>query len=88
MKEEAIKAIEFLQKYKTETDQIEAKTALIDCPSKLYDTISAFSNKNGGIILFGINEKEGFSVNGVYDANDLQTKITNLCKRRKCYRNF
>ena len=81
MKEEAIKAIEFLQKYKTETDQIEAKTALIDCPSKLYDTISAFSNKNGGIILFGINEKKGFSVNGVYDANDLQTKITNLCSQ-------
>ena len=80
-KEEVINAILYLQKYKTETDRIEAKSAILGCPNKLYDTISAFSNKNGGIIIFGINEENGFSVDGVYDANDLQNKITNLCSQ-------
>ncbi len=80
-KEEVISAILYLQKYKTETDKVEAKSAVSGCPSKLYDTISAFSNKDGGLIIFGINEENDFSVDGVYDANDLQNKITNLCSQ-------
>lgn len=44
-----------MQKYQTETDKIEAKTAEVDFPKKCYDTISAFANKYGGIIIFGIN---------------------------------
>lgn len=47
-KEEVINAILYLQKYKTETDRIEAKSAILGCPNKLYDTISAFSNKMVG----------------------------------------
>lgn len=74
-----IKTIEYLKKYKTETDKIEAKTASIDFPKKCYDTFSSFSNKYGGIILFGINEEKDFEVDGVYDLNDLQKKITSLC---------
>ena len=72
-------AIEFMQKYQTETDKIEAKTAEIDCPKKCYDTISAFANKYGGIIIFGINEHNNFIEQDVYDANDLQKQITALC---------
>ena len=53
---EVIEAIKYMQKYQTETDKIEAKTAEIDCPKKCYDTISAFANKYGGLIIFGINE--------------------------------
>lgn len=76
---EVIKAIEFMQKYQTETDQIEAKTAEIDYPKKCYDTISAFANKYGGIIIFGINEHNNFIEQDVYDVNDLQKQITALC---------
>ena len=76
---EIVKTIEYLKKYKTETNKIEVKTASIDFPKKCYDTFSSFSNKYGGIILFGINEKNDFEVEGVYDLNDLQKKITSLC---------
>lgn len=80
MTEKEVKnAIEFMQKYQTETDKIEAKTAEIDYPKKCYDTISAFANKYGGIIIFGINEHNNFMEQDVYDANDLQKQITALC---------
>lgn len=48
---EVIEAIKYMQKYQTETDKIEAKTAEIDWPKKCYDTISAFANK----ILWSLN---------------------------------
>ena len=76
---EVIKAIKYMQKYQTETDRIEAKTAEIDFPKKCYDTVSAFANKYGGIIIFGINENNKFIEQDVYDVNDLQKQITALC---------
>lgn len=74
-----LEAIEYLRKYKTETDRIEVKTAALGFPKKCYDTFSSFSNKYGGIIIFGLNEDKGFKTEGVYNVNDLQEKITDLC---------
>ena len=78
-KSQVIEAINYLRKYKTETDRIEAKTANGGFPKKCYDTISSFSNKYGGMIIFGINEEKGFTTEGVYDVKDLQKQISNLC---------
>lgn len=78
-KNEVIMAINNLRKYNTETNRIEAKTAANGFPKKCYDTFSSFSNKYGGIIIFGVNEKNNFKAEGVYDVNDLQKQITNLC---------
>ncbi len=77
--QEIISAIEYMQKHQTETDKLEAKTAEKDYPKKCYDTISAFANKSGGIIIFGINEHNNFIEQDVYDVNDLQKQITSLC---------
>ncbi|MDO5564970.1 MAG: ATP-binding protein, partial [Eubacteriales bacterium] len=76
---EVIEAIEYMQKYQTETDKLEAKTAEIDFPKKCYDTISGFANKYGGIIIFGINEYNSFIEQDVYNVNDLQKQLTSLC---------
>lgn len=76
---EVIEAIEYLRKYRTETDKIEVKTAALGFPKKCYDTISSFSNKYGGIIIFGLDEENDFATQGVYDLNDLQKQITSLC---------
>ena len=78
-KNEVIKTIENLRKYNTETDRIEVKSAKGGFPKKCYDTISSFSNKYGGMIIFGINEENKFSTEGVYDVKDLQKQISNLC---------
>ena len=67
LEKEVIEKIEYMQKHQTETDRIEAKTAEGGFPKKCYDTISAFANKYGGIIIFGINENNGFTAQDVYD---------------------
>ena len=77
--QEVIDAIKYMQKYQTETDKLEAKRAEVDFPKRCYDTISAFANKYGGIIIFGINEDNKFIEQDVYDVSDLQKQITALC---------
>ena len=83
-KEKILELIQELNEKQSETICIEAKTASAGKSEKYYDTISSFSNTIGGVILFGIEEKKyknktTFEVVGVYDANDLQKNITNLC---------
>lgn len=67
---------------KAESQTIEIKSAEHGCPTRLFDTLSSFSNQdNGGIIIFGIDEKDNFAIKGVYDAQDLQKKVTEQCKQ-------
>lgn len=66
---------------KCEGQEVEVKKAFLDCPSALYDSLSSFSNQNsGGVIVFGLDEDEDFAVKGVYDAQDLQHKVTEQCR--------
>lgn len=77
--DDIVKIIDFIRNFKTETNSIETKSAKYGCPQKYYDTISSFSNKNGGVIVFGIDEDNNFEINDVYDINDLQKRISALC---------
>ena len=71
-----------IKKIKAETQNIELKAAEKGCPTRLFDTLSAFSNQDeGGVMIFGIDEAEGYAVKGVYDAQDLQKKVTEQCKQ-------
>ena len=76
---EVIEAIKLVRKYKSETSTIEVKSAANGFPKKCYDTFSSFSNKNGGLIIFGINEKDNFKSENIYDLNDLQKQISSMC---------
>lgn len=83
-KEDVLKLIQELNDKQTETICIEVKTAQKGKPEKFYDTISSFSNTIGGTILFGVEERKTknktvFVPVGVYDTNELQKHITNLC---------
>lgn len=80
--EELIEKIKKIQILKCETNTLELKSADGGCPERLYDTLSSFSNQDdGGTIVFGINEKQGYKEVGVYDAQDLQKKITEQCQQ-------
>lgn len=80
--EALIRLINDIQRKKTETQNIELKAAEHGCPTKLFDTLSSFSNQDdGGIIIFGIDEKDDYKVKGVYDPQDLQKKVTEQCKQ-------
>lgn len=66
------------RKYETQTE--ECKAARGGCPEHLYDTFSSFSNQDeGGVIVFGIDEKNNFEKCGVYDIKDLQLQLQNKC---------
>ncbi len=79
-KEELLDMLNEIQKNKCETQTLEIKAAAVNCPRRLYDTLSSFSNQDdGGIIVFGINEEEHYQECGVYDAQDLQKKISDQC---------
>lgn len=62
---------------RTETSEIEFKSAREGVSEKLYDSFSSFSNTRGGIIIFGIDEKAGYKVCGVKNPDELQKKIVN-----------
>ncbi|MDR3294116.1 MAG: putative DNA binding domain-containing protein [Clostridiales bacterium] len=67
---------------KCERQDLELKEARGGTPKRLYDTLSSFANQiGGGTLLFGISEAEGFAITGVYDAQDLQVKVTEQCKQ-------
>lgn len=78
--EELIGKLEVIQKVKTETNTLEIKSAEKGCPQHLYDSLSSFSNQDeGGIIVFGIDEKQNYEEVGVYDPHDIQKKINEQC---------
>jgi len=80
--EALISLIDEITKLKTEKQNIELKAAESGCPTKLFDTLSSFSNQDeGGIIIFGIDERDKYAVKNVYDAQDLQKKVTEQCKQ-------
>lgn len=83
MRLEAIKKLVIeIKKQKTERQNLELKSANLGFPGRIYDTLSSFSNQDdGGIIIFGITDKPNFDVVGVYDAEDVQKKITESCNQ-------
>jgi len=78
--EELKEQLEKIQKIKCETQTLELKSAEYGCPTRLFDTLSSFSNQDeGGVIIFGVDETQGYKEVGVYDAQDIQKKINEQC---------
>lgn len=69
--------IEKIRSHRCEMQNVEVKAAAKGTPERLYDTFSSFSNQTGGgILVFGLDEKNGFDPVGVYDAQELQAKVS------------
>lgn len=82
VEKELCELIHSIQEKGCEEQTTEVKAAHQGCPEKLYDTISAFSNQSsGGILVFGLDERNRFAKVGVYDAQDLQKKIMEYCEQ-------
>lgn len=72
--------IDSIRRRQCEEQVVEVKAARHGAP-KVYDTLSSFSNQaDGGTIVFGMDERDGFSVTGVYDPQDLQKNIAEQAK--------
>jgi len=82
LNEELVELADHIMNQKAESQIVEVKAAHEGCPKRLYDTLSSFSNQDGGgVILFGIDETQDFKLVGVYDLQDLQKKVTEQCNQ-------
>lgn len=73
------KLIVELRHNRSEMADVEAKKAEANAPRQLYPTLSSLSSRNGGgVILFGLDESQGFKVVGVADVAKLQSDVASL----------
>ena len=78
-REELFEFITEVQWHQSELDDVEVKSALGGTPKRLFEPLSAFANRpGGGVILFGLDEKQGFEIVGVGNADQLQREISDL----------
>ena len=79
---ELVNMLSIIRRQQAESQVCELKKAHDGCPRRLYDTLSSFSNQDtGGTIIFGIDENNNYEITGVYDAQDLQKKVTEQCNQ-------
>ena len=80
--EELTSLVRKVQQRQTEFQTIELKAAEKGFPKRIYDTLSSFSNQDeGGTILFGVSEKDGYDAVGVYSVEDAQKKAMEACSQ-------
>ncbi len=58
---------------------IEAKRARSDVPRDIWETISAFANRSGGVLLLGVDQNAGFAVSGVDDPAMAIRRLGDIC---------
>ncbi|HET9984345.1 MAG TPA: ATP-binding protein [Longimicrobiales bacterium] len=65
---------------RTDLAHIEVKKAKTDCPKRLWETLSSFSNSpGGGVIVLGVDEASDFAVTGVDDAKKVLQDLASQC---------
>ena len=70
-----------MRKHRGDTTDVEVKRAAGGLPQSIGTTISAFANMpDGGLIVLGVNEAEGFSINGVSDPTGLEAAVVSTAR--------
>jgi ATP-dependent DNA helicase RecG len=67
--EELLESIAEVQLLQSELDNVEVKSGRGGTPQRLYEPLSAFTNRTGGVILFGLDESHSFEIIGVGNAH-------------------
>lgn len=67
----------------TDLHDVEVKSAVGGVPKDLWPTISAFSNRGGGTIILGLEEKNGFLPAAGFDAPAVRDALTTCFRPRK-----
>jgi predicted HTH transcriptional regulator len=77
--EDVVALIDEIRRLGSELDDVEAKSAQGGMPERIHRSLSALSNRRGGgVILFGMDEKQQFAVIGVPDVARLQQELASI----------
>jgi len=68
-----------LRKFGSEATGVEVKASATSLPKSARETLSAFANTRGGVLLLGVSEGEGFGVTGVGDPAKIQADLASMC---------
>ncbi|WP_433513604.1 ATP-binding protein [Nonomuraea sp. CA-143628] len=58
---------------------VEVKQSQRELPKTIRETLSAFANTHGGVLILGLSESTGFTATGVHDASKLSNDLASLC---------
>ena len=73
--------IELMRLIGNDTQQCEVKECKRKISSTITDTLSAFSNGNGGYIILGLSEKNGFTPVEGFNARSMQEALSQACEK-------
>lgn len=77
---ELVDIIEGLRAIGTDHVDVEAKASASELPRRLWETLSAFANSaGGGVLILGVDERDGFKVCGVREAKKKTQDLASLC---------
>jgi len=68
-----------LRRTGNESGEVEVKTARTDLPKSVKESLSAFANTRGGVILLGVDERQDFMPTGVDDAAKISADLASMC---------
>lgn len=81
-REELKSLVAQLRKLGRDTARVEVKSVSEKVGKSLWPTISAFSNTNGGLILLGLDEREGFAPVSDFDAARISDEVKDAVRPR------
>ncbi|WEV72553.1 ATP-binding protein [Bifidobacterium sp. ESL0790] len=65
----------------SDTQTCEVKESVSKIPATLVETLSAFSNGDGGIIILGISERKGFTPAPKFNAKSMRDALISQCNK-------
>lgn len=80
--EELAKAIKSLRISETDSQDIEVKASVGKLPASIVESVSAFANASGGVVVLGLSESEGFAPVAGFDASRISDALAGVCADR------
>ena len=71
--------VELARRLGTDTERVEVKAAARGLPKNMVETLSAFSNTSGGIVVLGLSEQEGFRSAPGFKARAAADALAQMC---------
>ncbi|CAN5578389.1 ATP-binding protein [soil metagenome] len=71
--------VDRLRRFRTDTTGVEVKAAAGGLPKSLGETLSAFANGTGGVVILGLSERDGFTPAPGFDSPSIQDGLARLC---------